>query len=564
MDTAVGSRWLSGTQGPYLTEDDVVVVSASSTRNFTSGPPSDYHATLETTGTGSDQRRVLTEYDTGVVYIFYSFDPAISVEKRGLLREKTTRANQEASLSGTIYDYNASGFLSSITPADPQDTNYSIDFTYYTSGAETGWLEKIEITEGTTVVARAEYWYQDNADDLVSTPTSDLGSAGDLVQVRVSKRATNDTGTDLSIVRTTQYRYFQPGGSDEGEEHQLKMVLESDAIQRLIDYSGADSIDDPEDILELSDAAVIDSSPDPDLTLADFASRSFTYYTDELATDNSETGGSPKCLTVWEPVDGEDLETKYGGTDMSEIYGYWGFSENGLVKSETIHGACSACGSETAGGLKKEYHYLESSDLSGDPEERVYQLTIEDTVAADGTAAYRTIYGTGFKGHVLREAVLEDPLDSTSAVIWCKSLKTNEYYRTTDRRMPSAHTGVDSDAELAKFFAPNESTNDADTVSSTEGVVYTHEYDNSAGVGNGKYPTGIRVSEGTSGTAYYVSATDWVDQGSGGKTNFQQVATYTYPTATTTRSAGMKTSYSYTFWASTDDTVLKTRITTLP
>jgi hypothetical protein len=53
------------------------------------------------------------------------------------------------------------------------------------------------------VLQRVEYTYYDD----VTSPSSDIGVTGELVQVKISKRATTDRGSTVSIVRYTQYRY---------------------------------------------------------------------------------------------------------------------------------------------------------------------------------------------------------------------------------------------------------------------------------------------------------------------------------------------------------------------
>lgn len=77
-----------------------------------------------------------------------------------------------------------------------------------------------EVKNGATVLQRVEYTYYQN----VTTPSTDIGTTGDLVQVKVSRDASNDTPGTLSIVRYTQYRYSS--GS------KLKAVYDHDAIRR--------------------------------------------------------------------------------------------------------------------------------------------------------------------------------------------------------------------------------------------------------------------------------------------------------------------------------------------
>ena len=78
--------------------------------------------------------------------------------------------------------------------------------------------------------------------------------------------------------------------------------------------------------------------------------------------------------------------------------------------------------------------------------------------------------------------------------------------------------------------------------------------------------TETRVSQGwkTITNRDFVSATDWSNHGTNGKTNYLPDYSYTFPTQTTTKASGIKTTYTYTFWAGTDSLAIKTRTATLP
>ena len=57
-------------------------------------------------------------------------------------------------------------------------------------------------------VMRVDYkYFDDDMVDAVADWSNDVGKNGDLIQVKVSIRASNDGADDLSIVRYTQYRY---------------------------------------------------------------------------------------------------------------------------------------------------------------------------------------------------------------------------------------------------------------------------------------------------------------------------------------------------------------------
>jgi hypothetical protein len=313
-----------------------------------------------------------------------------------------------------------------------------------------------------------------------------------------------------------------------------------------------------------------------------FASRSFTYYVTAVKTDNSGAGtaGDPKCLTTWYPSTGEDLDTKYGGVDVNESvhlfdHGRTPIYPSPMVASETVNGSCPSCGGGIYAGVKRNYYYLAIQGWTPPPalggssgyNEKVNFAIIEDTVTNVNSSAYRNIYGLGYNGHKLREVFLPDPAAEPDSA-WCKSMKVNTDWRITEQRMPSAHKDeVAGNADIAKCLNPTSGTNDADTVSATEGVVYHYEYTNSLGIGNGKYQTGVLVSKGTTNPKHYIKATNWTNYGTGGATNFQMSSSFEYPTAITTRSSNageIETTYSYTFWSGTNDTVTKTKTTTLP
>ena len=147
----------------------------------------------------------------------------------------------------------------------PTGQDYNILFTY---GANS-YLDKVQVKDASgNLLQQVDYtYYQD-----VTSPSSDLGTTGDLVQVKVSKKATTDSGSTLSIVRYTQYRYS-------GTTHNLKAVYENDAIQRIF---ASTSLSSPTAILSQADTY---GTPH----INTFASRSFTYYTSDAATSSINT-----------------------------------------------------------------------------------------------------------------------------------------------------------------------------------------------------------------------------------------------------------------------------------
>ena len=299
METGGGVRWANDALGPYLFVESGsppplgLFPVGSSKRLFSENisgytVPADYLATMVKSGSGASEIFTLTETDTGNVYIFGGFNASVPAHDRGKLKERTTCAYQEQGLSGIEYTYSAtSGYCTQVTTADPQ--GWTINYTYYSTGTESGRLQKIEVQNGSsTVIQKVEYTYYGN----VTSPSSDLGTTGNLVQVKVSKLASDGTNW---TVRYTQYRYYSAtSGTRDGSKHQLKMVLEADAVER-INQAGNTSVDTPDEILSQADSYTVTGSN----AVADYSNRQFTYYTSDLNTSAFDHDR----LGLGEPVD---------------------------------------------------------------------------------------------------------------------------------------------------------------------------------------------------------------------------------------------------------------------
>ena len=96
-------------------------------------------------------------------------------------------------------------------------------------------------------------------------------------------------------------------------------------------------------------------------------------------------------MTVWAPA-GENLQSKYGGSDADEVDSGTG---KYLVKSETV-GGCSSCGS-TSGRVKYEYFYMQLDHGTPDPNEVVW-MVVEDLSDANGNGIRRNVYGLNDSG----------------------------------------------------------------------------------------------------------------------------------------------------------------------
>ncbi len=395
--SSVGTGWLSNNVDYRLVRDsfsgDVTLLqNASSKRvfaldedNFLS--PDDSDLTLEYNDL--DLEYVLTNTQTGKVHVFNDFSGADA----GLLKESTSVAAQSEGMAGVLYSYD-SGQLTQLTSPDGQD--YNIVFSYTGSN-----ISGIEVRTGLDTATRVEevgYTYFDSG-----THSADVGPAGSLAQVttKVLKSGGAPGTADDWLTLTRQYRYDSNG--------LIKAVFEPAAIQRIIDDRA--DISSAADILTKGDDD--DNSGAADHTIAEYASRRFTYYSVNVKTDNSGAGTAPdpKCETVWAPT-GENLQAKYGGTDVDEVD-----TTNGvyLVKSVSS-GGCSSCGG--SGVVTKEFFYLDLDHGTPDANE-VVRIVVEDTIDADGSGVSRKVYGLNDDGRSLREVVILDPAGTPQ--FWCRS-----------------------------------------------------------------------------------------------------------------------------------------------
>jgi RHS repeat-associated protein len=515
--TTQGNNWINDVNDRFLASGGTgiinVLLDAATERTFTQSgstwvPPQDCFSALTFDSTNSQY--VFTDQSNN---LRWTFNNIVAHPYSGSPIETTTQQLFTQGKSGFVYTLNGSGLPSQIT--SPTGQNYSILITY----AGLDYLSQIQVKDASgNLLEQVNYtYYQD-----VTSPSTDLGTSGDLVQVKVSKKATTDTGSTLSIVRYTQYRYS-------GTSSNLKAVYENDAIQRILTSTGLST---PDAILSQADTY---GTP----AISTFANRSFTYYTSDANTASINTPFSAS----------ENLNSEYSGSNVNET---------GYVATETI-GGCSGCG--TAQSVTKNYYYMSLANTATD-QNQVVALCVEDTQDSAGTAVYRTVTGFDGSGRMLRQAFIQSPI--TSPTYWCDSWtmatatgSTALPFRVAEHRHPSAHTGVTTATALRSFLNPYNGTswsNDTSTVNSSSGLIESFSY-NSNGL-----PTDAFVKDGESGTAYYVGATDYGDT-----VNPTIVtATYDYPSETTTRTNGKQTSYSYTFYDSGTHLQPQTKTTTLP
>ena len=271
-------------------------------------------------------------------------------------------------------------------------------------------------------------------------------------------------------------------------------------------------------------------------SIEDFATRSYTYYDSYYVTGTNQT-------TAWGT---ENLESLYGGAARAE---------KDYVKTVTHKGGCGGCGGGGAGqGMKRTYYYMGVANAVSSPGlNDATWIVVEDTEdgASSPQAVYRTVWSLNPKGQVLRRILIEDPTLS-APVAWCHSTligtstsgSSKSYARVTERRMPSNHVDVDTNSEITKFLNPTRTgyTYDADTSAASTGLAYTFSYN-----GEG-YQTGHLVKKGRTGTAKYLSATEWGNGTTNGK--HLPLKTYAFFAETSNLASGIETTYSYTYWGS--------------
>ncbi len=553
-----GLKWHAGALDVMLVKngsDIDLYVDAHSRRTFTGGTtaPKDFRATLveeddPDPNAGLREQYRLTMLDSGLVYLFYDIDDdETDAYKRGLLKEISNRYGLEKITFSYINNVTVRGRILSVTTSQ----GLGVTYTYFPNGTNAGRIQSLDVANRTgQVIKRVQYIYYSGFQGY----STDVGTDGDLLMVDVRERASadnlaNSTDGDFSIRHTTQYRYYKSADSD-GKAHLLKMVLEPDDVEK-INSAGDTSVDDPAEILTKADTYDVSGAANP--TIQEYAARSFKYYTADVDTSS--------VTTPW--AANEDLESKYveeigrQAADADEADSGTG---KYLVKSETIRAGCGGCGGSGGSGITHSYFYM---DIAQSPAgaDKVTRLVVEDTEDSAGAEVRRNVYGLNNDGILLRQALIEDPTQATLKV-WCQSTtvepstSSDSYQQPLQQREPSAHRSVDTNVELAKFLNPTSGTNDADTLGDSSGLIHVYGYTNG-------YRTEEQIKNGEGGTPYYVSATDWGDGTSGHPPTWLRTATYTYPTQTTTKSAGNKTEYSYTFYDGSN-TQLETITTTYP
>jgi RHS repeat-associated protein len=382
-----------------------------------------------------------------------------NVNKRGVIKQASNRQGTRT----ISYDFSTTLITSGRITQATTSQNTPVEYYYIASGeTNEGKLEGVDVkNDSDEVIMRTRYLYmEDGNNDYDST----LGSEGDLIQVTVLRRASGDNqalGNDpdaaladsyFSIKEVTQYRYHA--------DSKLKMVLEPGDVEKIL--SDANGLVGPIAILGEAD----DDSGTGTKDIQDYASRSFTYYASAFNTSANQ-------ITDWSNQ--ENLGTKYGGTNLAD--------ETGMVKTESIRSGCPGCGGSSGGGITRTYYYM---DLNGGLDStasatQARRIVIEDTQDADGNAVYRKVMSFNGQGYKLREALIENPLAETQIKAWCTSWIRGttgyELNRIKEKRLPSAHTVVDSASEMPLFLNPTASNYDDATLNNSTGRIYVYDYD---------------------------------------------------------------------------------------
>jgi RHS repeat-associated protein len=507
--------------------------------NFT--PPPDFPATLtrytETVEEDEYDYYKLQYTHTGETFYFKGFGENWHLGEKGLLCRSTDRYGTVEVTYG--YDSeNNGGRITSVTSTQ----DWGIVYTYVASQQNNeGKIAQIDVYDGDPaqnahVVHRVKYTYY-YANENYST---DLGVYGDLVMVTVLKRKSTDplltdpTDGQFSIKRVTMYRYHQGGDEADGAPHQLKAVFSPESVAKAM----ADGAKSELELLDVPDSGAVGANQ-----MQDYANVTYTYYygggldTDEVNAEGGSVG----------PMSGggvEDLNTKYGCTDFDEWDGGPGY-----VKSQTIR-------KDYRGflGTRTYFFMANTSEETAGPND-VTKVAVEDTTltyAGGVRTGTRRIYGLNKDRQILRDIIIDDPKAQTPKY-WCTSyvLGTTagqDYNSVVEKRMPSAHTCINTDTEVATFLDANdedegEDWENTDIMNASAGLVYVYAY-NSDG-----FLTEEAVKQGEAGDPVFLKVVEYGD-GEGNRVTYLPWKTHVYHTATTTKADDSKrftTTTTYTF-----------------
>jgi RHS repeat-associated protein len=514
----------------YLDHVSKRVFTSSNGTDYTA--PKDFLATL-TRATVNNKHYFKLQYtQTGEVLYFCDFDSPWLQNQKGILEQATDRYGQ------IIYYYNydnsapGGGRINWATRGDGMWYYY-----YVQSGPNTGKLASILVC-GNGSGRKVKYTYFASGAGYAS----DCGTEGDLIQVDVLERASSDpaypsSDAQYSIKRTTMYRYYKTGDAD-GAPHQLKMVLSPASVQKAM----ADGNKSEADLLALADTGIVTGQT----PLGDYANVKYAYYTSNFNTAqvNHASDGCDGGVGGQD----EDLQTKYGGTNVDET---------GFVRSQAIRKDCK-------GNLgTRTFFYLGHSTATN--LNTVTRIVVEDrTTDAANHVGTRTIHGVNSDRQVLREVFVDNP-KAGSPKYWCTSYVRGEdgtcaKNQVTEKRLPSVHTCVNSDTKVQGFLdvADADAGWTTDFMNAADGVVYLYGYD-----GLGHLVT-EKIKQGKTNTALWLAKRDY-GSGTSNPPEYLPVHEYRYPVAGTAESpATLQTGlYTYDFYDGNCQQ-LRTRTVTSP
>ncbi len=402
--TSQGNKWLNETSDIYLMQQGSnvsLLLSAASQIVFTYNSGSGTYTApgdsnnLQLTHNSTSKQFVLVDQLSNRQTTFNDFTVTPTAVQGKPIAVSTLQWSTQGN-AGFAYTYNTNGTISQIT--SPTNQDYNVVYTYNTSNL----ITQIQVNDASgNALSQVIYTYYQN----VTSPSTNLGTTNDLVQVQVSTHATTDAPGTMSIIRYTQYRYS-------GTTSNLKAVYNHDAIQRILASTGL-----------LSPAAIMsqaDTYGTP--AIQSFASKSFTYY-----------GSSPpSAASVNTPFTAnENLVSEYTNSVGASAIA------NGLVSTETV-GGCGGCGTNYS--VTKSYFYLSLPNSTTD-QNQVVSLVVEDTQDSAGNPVYRHVLGFENSGRMLRKAFIQNP--SSSPTYWCDSWtfatstgSTSMPYRMAEHRHP--------------------------------------------------------------------------------------------------------------------------------
>jgi len=229
----------------YLNAVSKRVFTSTNDTDYTA--PSDFLATLTRTslvvGATTKHFFELTYTQTGEVLYFCDFSGDWGEGQKGLLYRKTDRYGAVY----TTYDYQTTMGIPRLWTALTSG-GYHVSYNYIISGPNVGKISWVFVASPSYKhLVHIYYTYYESGQGY----STDCGSEGDLILVRVLSRATGDDLTDstdgaFSIQRTTMYRYYKgevaaaavyqllaasPAPAELGAAHQLKSVFSPASVE---------------------------------------------------------------------------------------------------------------------------------------------------------------------------------------------------------------------------------------------------------------------------------------------------------------------------------------------